>query len=45
MCIQRQKALDKQISFNVSFLNIAEDDKEESDKFSPMISCDEHRIM
>lgn len=46
MCIQRQKAKDKNIEFNVNFKNIAADERirKETDN-SPLINCDEHRIM
>lgn len=42
MCIQQQKALEKNIEFNVKFVNIKENDLE---LHSPIICCDEHRVM
>ena len=45
MCIQRQKALDKQIEFTTKFENIGMDYNCSGDQYSPYINCDEHRIM
>ena len=42
MCIQRQKANDKNLEFKAEFLNIG---TEEEGQESSMICCDEHRIM
>ena len=40
MCILRQKANDKNLGFEAEFLNVAAELEG-----SPMICCDEHRIM
>ena len=45
MCIQRQKAKDKDLDFNVKFINIGEDPEGSLTEYSPHIYCDEHRIM
>ena len=42
MSIQRQKAKDKNLEFDAAFINIG---NEEEGQESPMICCDEHRIM
>ena len=42
MSIQRQKAINKDLEFSSEFINIG-DDQEGLE--SPMICCDEHRIM
>ena len=42
MCIQRQKANDKGLDFGVEFINVGDQNGE---KESPIIYCDEHRIM
>jgi signal transduction histidine kinase len=44
MSIQRQKAINKDLEFNVEFINIGEDGGGFENE-SPMICCDEHRIM
>lgn len=46
MSILRQKAKDKGIEFNAHFENIGtEDHQTVVSEFSPMINCDENRIM
>jgi len=40
MCIQRQKADDKNLGFEAEFLNMANELEG-----SQMICCDEHRVM
>ena len=42
MCIQRQKANDKGLDFSVDFVGIG---TENEGMESPIICCDEHRIM
>lgn len=45
MQIQKQKAVDKNLQFEVNFKNIGNvDDKIKTD-VSPIINCDEHRVM
>jgi signal transduction histidine kinase len=44
MSIQKQKAYDKEIEFEVLFEGISESESG-SDELSPIINCDEHRIM
>ena len=45
MCIQRQKAKDKKLGFGVKFRGINKSDSSLLMGHSPIISCDEHRIM
>lgn len=46
MCIQRQKAKDKNIEFVAKFINISQDESSaDEDLMSPVMCCDEHRIM
>ena len=44
MCILKQKAVSKGIIFSVNYTNIGKNN-EELGQESPMIFCDEHRIM
>ena len=45
MSIQRQKAQDKNIDFQVEFQGISLSESNESFESSPIVNCDEHRIM
>ena len=46
MSIQREKAADKDLEFTVDFENMGfADNTANNNSYSPMICCDEHRIM
>ena len=51
MCIQRQKAIDLKLDFYAEFVNLKTNENEEDgiengiQKYSPVIHCDEQRIM
>ena len=45
MSIQRHKTIDKGIDFTVNFIRFSQTERNEEFECSPVINCDEQRIM